>query len=302
MRISTLLPLCFWLGSAWGQAQRLTPQFSLTYAHFATRPIVDILGSSRLAGTSIGHSLLSLRGGGALVKRENTRLAIFGEVSQYFMRYQDWPSNVDTGERPGNLLDLQVRLEFSQALGKGWHLAAAVWPGLAAETSDGLPDRAWVFQGAAQVQKFFGSEERLWLGLGLSYHTLLGEPMLWPTLDVYAENKAKNFYLDIQFPFSGEVAYLPVAKLKLGLTGQISGQRFGFEGGGAETFRVNTTFGGAFLAYHIAARFWVQLEGGLLLNRTYEAYNAQDRNVLDMDPDKLEPFFLKLSFRQLLKW
>ncbi len=280
--------------------QSIQPQFGASYRQYARTEIVDILGSNRYEGVEIGHSEIALFGNFETNLGENTSLFHSIDYTLYQFTYQNWPNGEPEAERPDRLHALNYNLSLRQKFANSWRFILDVKPGIATDFQKDRAENDFIFQGAARIQKLFREDESFLLGIGASYNTLLGEASWLPTLDFYWQSISQKFYTDINFPFKGEAAFLPSEKFKLGLIGRVTGNQFNFVSPVADNFALNATHGGAFLSVNVKERVWLQLEGGLIINRTYEGREG-DKTRTDLDPDKLEPYYLQVSMVRLLK-
>lgn len=295
-----LLSLLFLCLSFAAFAQPTQAQLGIHYRYYSKGEIADTLGTTRFKGTEIGHSEVGLFGSFLTPLGSKTALMHTFDYTLYQFSYQNWNVNEDQALRPEQLHALNYQLGIYQKIGTSWQILLDLKPGMATSFQKERTSSDYIFQGALQLRKYFREDQSSWIGVGVTYNTLLGEYAWLPSLAVFWQNASKQWSLDVNFPFNGTFTYSPAEKLKLGVIGRVTGNQFNFISPVADNFRLNATHGGALLSYHLFERVWLQAEGGLIINRTYEAYEG-DRNRSDFDPAKLTPFYVQLQIIRTLK-
>lgn len=206
--------------------------------------------------------------------------------------YENWNSDIAITERPVSLKSLNFYFDVTQKFGKGWQVQLQAKPGIASDWQNDLQGDDFIFQGFGIIGKYFKEDESLFIGLGASQNTLLGEKMLLPVLDFYW--KTGKFKFDGTFPFKGGVYFLPTEKLEIGLQGRIQGNRYNLnyaDNALSQAVAYSTIFGGLALQWKFYKNFALNTEFGINANRTYEVLNGQDKKVIDTDPKKFESMF-----------
>ncbi len=275
-------------------AQPTQAQLGVHYRYYSKGEVVDTLGSTRFKGTEIGHSEIGIFGNLFTPLSPKTELMHTLDYTLYQFSYNNWRQNEDQALRPEQLHALNYQLSIRQKIGASWQVLLDLKPGIASSFQKERTTSDYIFQGALQLRKYFREDKSNWIGAGATYNTLLGEYTWLPTLSIFWQNASRQWSLDVSFPFNGEFTYAPVEKFKLGLIGRVTGNQFSFTSPVADNFRLNATHGGALLSYNLFERFWLQAEAGLIVNRTYEAYEGE-RNRNDFDPEKLTPFYVQFQ-------
>ncbi|MEO1655214.1 MAG: DUF6268 family outer membrane beta-barrel protein, partial [Bacteroidota bacterium] len=144
-------------------------------------------------------------------------------------------------------------------------------------------------------------EDRLHIALGATYNAILGEEQLLPLLDIYWRSPITE--LDIQFPYKAGGYFLIGDKMKLGAQAEVRGSRYysPLEDMNRDALAFNLTYGGLNWIWKIKGGLALNLQVGLVFNRTFEILNSQERIIADLDPGKFEPFYTSLGLSWNLK-
>ncbi len=270
----------------------------LQYTYFSSSTLVDTITTPQLGGVELGFHQVELFGNFSQTLGGKTRLTHHLDYSFVNFQYSNWPEGLSEDERPGTLHAINYALGLEQALGKGWFIHLRAQPGIASDLQGDLGE-AFVFQGEALIGKYFKEDQSLSLGLGAAYANILGEPLPLPVLDFYWQTP--KITLDAHLPFRGELYYRVVPSLQLGLAGRIQGNQYALDFSDetpnslANHIDFSLIYGGPALAWEIMPQLALQLEGGLIVNRTTEIKAKDDSLVADLDTDQFEPFFMNLK-------
>lgn len=282
------------------KAQRVREKAGLQYSHFSKASIIDTLGSTTFQEMSIAFSELRVFIDLPVHLGENTQLDHRLDYSTTGITYSDFPGASDFSEaKPTRFHSLNYGLTWIQGLGNNWSFQVTARPGIASDLQDGIASDDFIFQGKGLLQKSFQEDGSLTLGLGATYTTVLGEPLLLPLLDFYW--KTKRIELDGQFPFYGKAYYWASPKVHIGLMGTVEGNRYHLTVDDTAPVSVQDidnagyfmVSGGPALRWNTGGGFWITGNAGITLTRTLEIYDTSDKNKFDFDTEN-HAFFAKL--------
>ena len=286
------------------QAQRGYDFLKISYTNITSDEVTDLFQTpvfpvNTFKGTKVGIGNFYLQAAYHLKLGETTTIVAKPEYDLVSFQYDNWPDNVDTKERTSTLHSLNFTLGLKQQFGSGWGINLFATPGLATDFNGNLDSDDFIFQGNGFISKSFNDDETLSLGLGASYNYLLGEKKIMPLLDFFWQTE--KFKMDIFAPYYGKIYFIPVEKLEIGLAGHIKGNLYQIDftedvpNSVYNKVSYNAIYGGPSINWNITGKLFLNLEGGIVANRTYEVNNTEGKKIADFDTKKFQSYFFGLG-------